>query len=788
MAPPISAQVPDANPFGTSQGVTPAEGVPNDELHTHASPEDFGGQVGAAVSKLGDTGVDIGQQFARMATEAKVNDDYANKYAPAAASLRAQYDSLQGQDKVAGYGTYVSSLQDLGRSFGENAPNPYYQQNMGQLISRHIFAETDGASRELVESQKKFAANSQFDMMQANNALAARNYNNPDVVNDLAARNDAHVVMQHMDVGHDPNDPQSQALIQGAQDNARGSMATAMINQAVESGDIASAMRIRADNTPVIPGYQRLAMDNTLHTAAMQQTGVAGVDALTTGKPLPETVGAPPSVVQASVANAAQASGVDANAALTVLRIESSNGQNLGTRGTIGQDKDSAGKSLDEQAKALCDNLKTANQQASTALGRKTEGWEDYAVYQQGAGGGVALIKALQDNPNAKAMDILKPLYDNPKDALTAVVKNGGNAGMTVSDFTDHIKQLYNDNFKRANCDFGQNQQTPGDQILAPHQQEGVTVQPAASPIQDLRNFDRTSQTTLSQIQAIPNYETRQRLLDAYKEKRSVYAEKANAYSNDLVNQATQLAVKPDFTSMSQVPPEMAASLATDHPQTLAYMEARAEHNLANAGGTVTKDMKEYGSGYKGVLQDIWDGKITSSTQLHDAVAKDQLTISGYDLMTKQLPTAKEDPIQKQNENAANKKSFGIVENQITHGMRPEVLAASPDIQKTVASVDAVLFNAIDERKSRNIPSSQYYDPTNKEWIGNDAKVFQITHADSVAATIKANQSATHPTTLADIIGQAKATNDPAKQAALRQQAIDLGLYDPNAPTVPVAQ
>ena len=250
------------------------------------------------------------------------------------------------------------------------------------------------------------------------------------------------------------------------------------------------------------------------------------------------------------------------------------------------------------------------------------------------------------------------------------------------------------------------------------------------------------------------------------------------------------MAQDPKFTSMQQVPPEMHSALLEANPNTLAYMESRAEYNLKHQGGVMGEDATKYGPKYKEVLQDIWNGKTTNVSQLHDAVANDGLTIAGYDLMAKQLTTAKEDPIQKQNENKMNANTFATVRNMITKGASAETVARNPKLESAISSADTALFNAINERKSRNIPSSQYYDPKDKEWIGNDAKVFQITHAQAVAATIKAGQDASKTVTLGDIIAKAKATQDPAEQARLRQQAIDLGFYNPNerkAPEVPLA-
>lgn len=196
-----------------------------------------------------------------------------------------------------------------------------------------------------------------------------------------------------------------------------------------------------------------------------------------------------------------------------------------------------------------------------------------------------------------------------------------------------------------------------------------------------------------------------------------------------------------------------------------------------------------YGSNYHQLRDDVWGGKVTNLTDLQHAASAGELTQKGYDYLAKQLPAEAKDPIKQQNENHANANTFAIVRNQITHGMPEDMIKMNPEVMKTISSADIALQNAIDERKSRNIPSSQYYDPQNKEWIGNDAKVFQLTQAQALAAKIQTGKQAVKPRAMGDILGEAmKFKDDPAKQAQLRQEAISAGYYDPNAPQVPMSQ
>ncbi len=742
--------MPKADDVYGSQGSIPTvenQGESNAGIRVQANANDFGGQVGQAISGAGKEAEDIGNHFAQMTAEAKVNDDYANKYVPAAAQLRSQYDSLRGQDKVAGYNNYISGLQDLNKQFTAAQPGDYGQKAMSGMIDRHVEGEIFGAKKELVTSQQAFSDQARYDAINANVKMASQNYNNPELVNSYQTQNDNHILINHIDNGVDPNSEAGKSLIEDAQKNSTGQMATGMIQNAFNNGDAVSANALRANYGNFIPGYQKLALDNTLHTQNMQITGAQTVKAFTTGQPAPEAIGAPAAQVQALVANTAKSSQVEPNDALTILRIESSNGQNLGTRGTLGQDKESAGKPIDEQAKTLCDNLKTAGTQATTALGRQAEPWEAYAVYQQGAGGGVALLKAATENPNMNAVQVLSQFYKSPKDALSAVNNNGGNSTMSASDFVDHIKQVYTDNAQRANCDFT-NTDSPGQAILAPHQTTGVTVQPAASPIQSQLNFEKKVPDIINQINAIPNYDVRAGVMKAFNQDRQRYGDAATAYKNVLVNQAGQLAADPKFTSIDQIPPEMHAALAADHPQTLDYMERRAQVNLDKQGGNTTKDMKEYGAGFYDLFNQVHaigddPNKINSVAELQKHVGKDgDLTIAGYDRLSKEI-AGKNTP-DGEAEGLMKKQFFANAKQQISG--KDEMLGIKdPQGEENYLRFMAQALPAYEQGKGEGKSAADLLNPDSKDYVGKSIPTFKRSISEQMADMENASGTVTPP-------------------------------------------
>lgn len=804
------AQVP-YNPNPTAEPISGGSGATYQSV-PEANASAFGSGIGEATQKLGQSAQEVGSkaselanEFTRMATEAKVNDDYANKYAPAASELRSQYDQLRGQDKIHGYDGYISGLKNLNVQFTANTASPYERQLMGGLIDRHISGEIDGAKRELVQSQKQFSDQATYDVIKANNGLAAARYNDPTAVQDIAKQNDSLVTIQYMNNGHDPTHPYSAALIEEAQNNAKGEMAVGMINRAVSSGDAPAANAIRANMSPFIPGYQKIALDNFLHVENIRQTSTNTVGALKNGQPVPEAMGAPASQVQALVANTAQTGGIDPNNALAVLRIESANGQNLGTRGTLGQDRESAGKPIEDQAKALCDNLKIANAKATEVLGRTAEGWEGYAVYQQGVGGGPALLKA---NPNTKAVDVLEGVYGNTKDALSAVKNNGGNASMSVSDFLGHIKQVYNDNADRAKCDFSTPQNgdssngtafSIGDQILSPHQEVGPVVQPATTATQAWLNFNQKAPDILARINSIPNIDVRDGVLRAFDRDQSIYQAAARAEKITLNRQAQDMAVDPTFVDMSQVPPNMRAALSDD-PMAISYMERRADYNLKNVKNIASKDKAELGSGFyrelTKVLSPAGDANaVNDASQLYPSAAKGgDLTPPGFDRL-KKLLDLKNTP-DGQATLVSMRDMFGKARSQIT-GTNEATGIKDIHGDKLFENWMALTLSSYEKGISSGKTSEQLLSPDSGDYLGNSVSGFKRTITQQVNDMLKDSDnvsgggSGSGARSLESILGDVrsgKLTHDAGKAEALKLGLIrsDTGLSNVG-PSVPVA-
>lgn len=775
-------------------------------INVKADPDAFGAQVGAAeqnqgktISAVADQASAMATDFAQRATEAKVNDDYANKYAPAAADLRNQYDQLQGQDKVHGYDSYIGSLQALNRQFTAQSPGAYGQHLMSGLIDRHVAGEIDGAKRELVQSQLQFANQAATDKVMADSGYAVANYNNPELVGNVIKSNDATIALTHIDGGYDPADPAHQAVIQQAQNDATGKMAVDMVSRALASGDAAGANDVMQTYGKSIPGYQQLAIEKTLHAENMRQLSVNGTAALAAGRPIPQSVGSPPAQVQGVVADTAQKNGVDINSALTVLRIESRYGQNVGTRGDIGQT--GKGGDLPTQATNMINAWKDAGTQTTIALGRAPQPWEQYATYQQGSGAGPALLRA---DSNTRAIDVLTPVYKgDAKKAAAAITSNGGNLSMSAGDFLGHIQKTYADNASRAAVEIPQTTTVSSEtqtklpdvteSFIAPHTQYGPAVQPAASPRETLDNFDQKYPDMVARAQALPNLAQRAAVLTGLNQHREQLAGAATAYSNQLVTQAQKLAVDPTFTDMSQVPAEMAASLQQEHPQTLAYLEHRAEDNLAKSSGGNGKDMKTYGPKVIPLMNDVLSGKIKGPVELMAHVNNGDITLAGFDRLEKEIT---HDP-ESQAEATMKAQTLKVIKRQLS-GEDDDLGLKDPKGEELYAAALPKVFKAIEDGKAKGLSAADLYDPTSINWVGKSAQSLKrsLTQmnmdmlnstGDNSAVASATPAAAPAQRNFATIYREYQAATDPHKKAALMQEARAKGFLHKTPSAIPSA-
>lgn len=155
-----------------------------------------------------------------------------------------------------------------------------------------------------------------------------------------------------------------------------------------------------------------------------------------TARPAPAEYGA-------IVDQAAAAAGVSPELVTRVIQTESNwNPAAESSTGRIGlgqfdeetaarygvRDRTDPAQSIHGVAVAMADKKRML----TTILGRAPTEAEIYLTYQQGDGGGPALLS----NPDANAVDVLEPLYPSRAIAEQAITANGGRADMTAGEFT----------------------------------------------------------------------------------------------------------------------------------------------------------------------------------------------------------------------------------------------------------------------------------------------------------------------------------------------------------------
>ena len=155
----------------------------------------------------------------------------------------------------------------------------------------------------------------------------------------------------------------------------------------------------------------------------------------------------PANELQSQVEQKAAARGLDWSLVSRLVTKESAwkTGARNGTTGASGlfQINDNVNRSIDENIDKGLEMLADAQTGAQRVLGRRPQNWETYVMFQQGPGGGAALLNPA--NATKKAVDVLIPAYQgNAGLARQAITANGGNLNMTAAEFARSIGNYFN--------------------------------------------------------------------------------------------------------------------------------------------------------------------------------------------------------------------------------------------------------------------------------------------------------------------------------------------------------
>lgn len=155
----------------------------------------------------------------------------------------------------------------------------------------------------------------------------------------------------------------------------------------------------------------------------------------------------PTNELQRQVVERAASQGLDEGLVMRLVQKESAwrTGARNGTTGAAGlfQINDNVTRTVDENIDQGLKMLGEAQRGATRVLGRRPENWETYVMFQQGPGGGAALLNPA--NATKKAVDVLTPAYrGNAALARQAITANGGNLNMTAAEFAKSIGDYFN--------------------------------------------------------------------------------------------------------------------------------------------------------------------------------------------------------------------------------------------------------------------------------------------------------------------------------------------------------
>ncbi len=681
---------------------SPGEAIPtveaampsgNDYLSVRANPNDFGAQVGDAIHNLGMTGENVAEQFAQRAATAYAQDDIAHKVVPQTSDIEASYRGLKGKDAIAGHQEYVDKLMKVRQDSLDSAPNAATRAIMSDFMTHHITQTLDTMNRHLVDQESIYREQSHAAFLQTM-ALQDKNaYNNPKLSEQI--NNAALAAIKHKN-DQDGGTPE---MFQADWNKFKSASVSGQIEAAVGNNDFHSAQRILQENKGLLSGQEELKYSKMLEPELDKGYASQAVSNMLAG------VGMPPHYNQAKqeyeplINKVASETGVNPNFLRGTASIETNFGANLGTRGNIGQlnPKEYQFNSKEDEVRGMAMKVAEAQQVAQKTLGREPSFWETYLCYQQGAAGGKAILENAND-PNIRAVDVIRKFYKSDKIAESAITGNGGNVTMNCQQYMDFIKDKATFHYQQAAVSQPQGQQA------------NVTLQQTGSPIERFQkisdwaeNYGRdnieNSGATDAQKQAM-HTELDRRISQSQKE--------AKFYEAAIKDKVNQYASDHTLTSTSDIP---AADLQkiSEIPDAVKHLDKMIDYNQKHPKGIADRDASNYGNDFIQSYQGVLSGDIDNEKNLY---GKD-LTPQGFALLKQEID-AKSDP---SNAAIARMKSaiLKVAQNGITGGISdPYDYAGQKSLQEWTALFTDTYNKGIQSGKK----PIELLDPKSKDYIG----------------------------------------------------------------------
>lgn len=613
---------------------------------------------------------------------------------------------------------------------------------MSQFMARHAMMETDNSSMYAMQQQEDFEKQSHEAMLDTFSDTAAHNYSNPNAVAQSIQSSDALTLKRGIDQGQD-----QQTTIPYIQAQARGQIVNNVVESAIANNDMPSAIKtydtykdsltpkdardLEVKLTPKINDYNsRNISDHVLGNATQAYNDLVYGTGTGSSSPIDFVMNHEGGFVTNDGGKGATNFGInsEANPGVDVQNLTQDQ-----ARGII-QTKYANAIGADKMSPALAavavDSAVNMGVTKTQTLLAQANGDPQKLIdlrrqeYQRLATNDPARYAQYLPTWNSRLDDLQKTI-SQPQGAQPQSIASDGKAIPSIADYYKANYATLLDNAKN----------------------EAIKQNPNDPDFVD---------TTVSHVK-----QHMDAIIESY--------QKANDSDLDLVTRG----VNGDFTK-GVAPTTKDQLFAGSQDVQAAWTRLQVSNPKAikelSTGLLGSKDTKDYGSEYWNTFAKIQSGDITNLSQVMPLANGSQLTRSG-------LKQIKEDLNDKNDFGTRKKAAFDIIKDQMVSG------SYDTEGKKAWDAAIPVLTTAIQKREAAQIPPSRYFEPTDKEYIGND--VLQTMPSTAQSVVIKSAPE-TRPRNLQDVLYDAsKVQNDPAKLRAYMVEARSMG-WKPS-PSVPLA-
>ena len=677
----------------------------------------FGGGIGEAEQKVGEQTNQLAQKFADIYNESTARDA-TTATATALSQEQARFLQLKGNDAVNGFKQHQDNIAQIvkdGSSGLSLNANTMYQTNTSYIADKTLMTSASHVGQQ-AEFAEKTSLTGAIDS--GINGFAM----NPSDPSNIHKIFDNSISLDHANGVSDKNVVQA-----NASKNFGAAFTKAIEVNQYSNPDLANKLYDQAmtgsyvepDGTkiPFLDASQRAVVSEKMHSANATMNANAAYSNIIGGNPVPPPVGGGMSEVsvKSAVAADAQQRGIDPNVAMMVSGLESSFGRTSpnigGVKGMTATDQ--AGQISNQNTK-----LAEATTVANNAVGGNATPAQIYTAYQQGPGGGAALLKTLQTNPNASAVDVLEPLYKSRDEATSALTGNGMPANATVKQVTDFLQKKCDDMYGQVKCDTVDadgKQIDLGSAIVKPYQTPGVPQQPTNNPVEALKQWNDLYSARQDQINAMPFGEMRKQVQEHFNADDANMKKAVEVYNEQNTTAIRTVTSQPDFYSVndSRITPDMRSFMNQDQKAYNAVYQQAERNRLVAKGEAGGKT--PLGDGFSYLQQEAYAGKL-NTTDLFYHMDND-LTQAGFDKLKGVVE--KQSSTQPDGDVASRAEFYKNVHDIVVHN---SVFGNTADAETAYQKWFNSVSNTVESKKDQDL--ADILDPTSKNYAGKNVHQF----------------------------------------------------------------